>query len=97
MIQFVLGAELIELNFDGDYATNMHAPPAFLIFSSAVCEKYLAFTIIGFGGIDPFPKTLKYPAFMVSTTTAVPVGSEASCSVSGTSDHSLSTLMVGLK
>lgn len=41
------------------YAIRTQAPPASLIFFSASCEKYLAFTIMGVFGTSPLPNTCK--------------------------------------
>ena len=41
------------------HATNTQAPPAALIFSSAVLEKNFALTINGCLGRTPLPNTLK--------------------------------------
>jgi len=41
------------------YAVSIQAPPTFLIFSSAILLKNLAFTTTGCFGSEPFPSTLK--------------------------------------
>ena len=48
------------------YAVRMQAPPIALILCSAVFENSLALTMIGILGSSPFPKTLKYPYYLLA-------------------------------
>jgi len=55
-------------NLLSDQAVSWQAPPTALIFLSAILLKNLALITTGWEGKNPFPRTLKNPAFVTSMT-----------------------------
>ena len=71
------------------------APPASLIFFSAILDTSLAFTTTGwFSGKTPLPRTLKNPNWVTSIKGALSLEALSLASW-GTSDQSLSRLTMG--
>merc|ERR1719510_94144 len=78
------------------WAVRTQAPPTALIFSSALREKNLAFTMTGCLGNTPFPRTLVNPARDTSITGALEVSPAYLVLVcSDTKDQSLSRFTPG--